>query len=284
MVMVNFNGVLYPKTATLFNFSNRTFCYGDALFEKVRALNNRLVFWEEHYFRIMASMRILRMEIPMSFTMEHLEKEILKVIGANNLMSKSVIVTVGVFRNAETDTSSIGNAVSYVISAEEMKTSFYTRLKSPSQVELFRDHLVSSDILSKLDTNQKTIEILAHIFAKENNYADCILLNTQKYVVGTLFGSLFLVKDGKLKTPTTDDGAKNRVIREKFIDIVKSIASYQIDEVSISPFELHKADELFVLNISQGIQSISAYRKKTYRKEVATDLLGKLNAAVRLSI
>ena len=43
----------------------------------------KIYFWEDHYFRLMASMRILRMEIPMNFTQEYLEKQILATIEAN---------------------------------------------------------------------------------------------------------------------------------------------------------------------------------------------------------
>jgi branched-chain amino acid aminotransferase len=38
----------------------------------------KIFFWEDHYFRLMASMRIMRMDIPMDFTMEFLEAQILK--------------------------------------------------------------------------------------------------------------------------------------------------------------------------------------------------------------
>jgi len=60
-------------------YNNRAFLYGDAVFETVKIVNNSILFFEDHYFRLMSSMRILRMEIPMNFTMEFLEQEILNV-------------------------------------------------------------------------------------------------------------------------------------------------------------------------------------------------------------
>ena len=36
--------------------------------EKFRVEHGRIIFWEAHYFRLMAAMRIMRMDIPMSFT------------------------------------------------------------------------------------------------------------------------------------------------------------------------------------------------------------------------
>ena len=60
--------------------TNRAFLYGDAVFETIKIIDNKILFLEDHYFRLMSSMRILRMEIPMNFTMEFFESEILNAI------------------------------------------------------------------------------------------------------------------------------------------------------------------------------------------------------------
>ena len=66
--MINSNGNLVSSSDAGLSFYNRGFYYGDALFETVKVVGNKLLFWEDHYFRLMASMRLLRMEIPMTFT------------------------------------------------------------------------------------------------------------------------------------------------------------------------------------------------------------------------
>ena len=78
--MVNFNGSLIDSAESFFTSENRGYKYGDALFETLKVVNGKIFFWEDHYFRLMASMRIMRMDIPMNFTMEFLEAEILKTI------------------------------------------------------------------------------------------------------------------------------------------------------------------------------------------------------------
>ena len=76
--MVNLNGTLQSTQEGKVSINNRGLQYGDAVFETLKVVSNRINFWEDHYFRLMASMRILRMEIPMTFSMEFLENEILK--------------------------------------------------------------------------------------------------------------------------------------------------------------------------------------------------------------
>ena len=81
--MINFNGTILEKHKAAISVSNRGLNYGDAIFETLRVVAGKIYFWEDHYFRLMASMRILRMEIPMNFTQEYLEKQILATIEAN---------------------------------------------------------------------------------------------------------------------------------------------------------------------------------------------------------
>lgn len=281
--MVNFNGVLLDKDSNFFNHSNRGFLFGDVLFEEIRAVNGQLLFWEEHYFRLMASMRILRMEIPMQFTMESLEGEVLKVLETNDLLNQPALVTLTVFRNPGSKLTPVDYDVSYFVDVTPLSSPFYVLGDQSHEVELFRDYFVNEDMLSKLSTNNRGIEVVASIFAKENGYADCLLLNTSKQVVGTLLGTLFLVKNGKVKTPPITDGVKNNVVRKKLLEIIESFEQYEVEEASISPFELQKADELFVLSTSEGIRPITKYRKKLYDNKVAKDLLGKLNAHARLA-
>ena len=75
--MINFNGTLLENN-TILSTQNRGYAYGDGLFETIKVVSGKLLFWEDHYFRLMASMRMLRMKIPIEFTLEFLEQEILK--------------------------------------------------------------------------------------------------------------------------------------------------------------------------------------------------------------
>ena len=85
--MVNYNGRLLPSDEVKITPSNRAFNYGDGVFETVKIRNGRLVFWEKHYFRLMASMRMIRMKIPVEFTLEFLENEILKTIASLDIQT-----------------------------------------------------------------------------------------------------------------------------------------------------------------------------------------------------
>ena len=82
--MINSNGELLTEQQAKLSVFNRGLAYGDALFETIKTLNGKILFWEDHYFRLMASMRILRIEIPMTFTPEFLESQILELLTHHN--------------------------------------------------------------------------------------------------------------------------------------------------------------------------------------------------------
>ena len=281
--MVYNNGKLITLEEAQLSIFNRGLAYGDAVFETIKTLNGKILFWEDHYFRLMASMRILRMEIPMTFTPELLEEQILDLINVQTNNSNSYRVKFTVYRESTGFYTPDSNAIGYFITAFPLENDIYLLNTSPYRVELFKDHYVVPGLLSTLKTNNKVINVLGSIFAKENDFENCLLINTNKSVVEALNGNLFLVKDQIIKTPPLVDGALKGILRQQLISIIEQSNTYKLEETSISPFELQKADEMFVTNVIQGIQPITDYRKKSYTTKVSQLLLAQLNVKLRLS-
>ena len=282
--MFNFNGELLHKNTDFLNENNRGVQLGDAVFEELRVINGDVIFLEDHYLRLMSSMRILRMEIPMNFTMEFMEEEILKLICEDGLReTKQIKFTV--YRNtSDNNFSKSDNSISYFITSTTLINPFFVLDDKAYEVELFKDFYKNSSMLSNLDTNNKILNVVGSIYAQENDYQDCLLLNERKQVIEALNGNVFIVKDNQVKTPPITDGCVNSVIRKKIIDIVSKLNEVEFLEESLSPFELQKADELFIANNVNGLVSISKYRKKDFVNTTAKSLIGKLNAAARMSV
>ena len=281
--MVNINGQLFEEKEASISIANRGFAYGDAVFETIRVINGRIIFWEDHYFRLMASMRIMRMEIPATFSPEFLEAEILQIVRENDLFDTQARVKLNVSRQAGGFYTPQTNEIDYLVTAEALPNAFYLLKEDFYEVELFKDHYVAKGLLSTLKTNNRAVNVLAGIYAMENDYNNCLLLNEQKNVVEALNGNIFLVVGNVIKTPPITDGCLKGITRGKILEIIKKLPDYTLEETSISPFELQKADEMFISNVVSGIQPVKKYRKKEYSTEVAKVLLGRLNTLARLS-
>lgn len=273
--MINFNGVLTDKSDFI-TPSNRALLYGDAVFETFKVVDNKILFLEDHYFRLMSSMRILRMKIPMNFTLEYLEEQIISLALKSNI-ANNARVRMTVFRKDGGLYAPETNEISFIITAKENSSREYLLKKENYEVELFKDFHVSKHLISSLKTTNKIIQVVASVFAKENGFDDCILINDEKNVVETISGNIFMVLDNQIITPPVSDGCLNGIMRKQVINELKSSTDFNVIENSISPFDLQKADELFLTNVITGIQPITKYRKKSYTTEVSEMLLRKIN-------
>ncbi|EHO13924.1 MULTISPECIES: aminotransferase class IV [Myroides] len=279
--MINVNGKIVSNSDVSVEH-NRGFLYGDAVFETVRVLDKKVLFLEDHYFRLMSSMRILRMEIPMEFTMEYFQEEILKTINSLESVVNAFRVRFTVYRDAEGKYLPTSRKIGYIVSAEVLNNGVYSLNTMNYEIELYKDFYITSHLLSTLKTNNRLINVTGSIFAEENDYQNCLLLNDTKNIVEALNGNIFIVKDNVVKTPPLSDGCVKGIMRKQVIELLQKHPEYKFEEAVISPFELQKADELFITNVIMGIQPVTKYRKKEYGNVLAADLVNKLNAKIRL--
>lgn len=272
--MINFNGSILKDSTTVFRATNRAFKYGDALFETIKVTNFNVNFLEDHYFRLMASMRMLRMEISMGFTLEFFEKEILNTTNSNNLKAARVRFTV--FRDNGGMYTPTTNSCSYLVEAAPLNVV----IKELYTLDVFKDYFIYSGLLSTIKTTNKITNVLASIYAKENELDNCILLNERKYVVEAINGNIFVLKDKVIKTPPIEEGCVKGIMRKKIIEMLSKSNNYTLKEETISPFELQKADEVFITNAIVGIQPVTNYKKTTFKTTISKALALEIKSLV----
>lgn len=276
--MINFNGNIVAQDENILT-KNRAFLYGDGVFETLKIINNKILFLEDHYFRLMASMRVVRMEIPMNFTMEFFEEQVLKLVQENEI-SASARVRITVFRNDGGLYLPKTNEVSYLIHATALEKTSYALSTAEYEVDLYKDFYVTKQLLSSIKTTNKMINVTGSIFAHENGLANCLLVNDTKNVVEGLQGNLFMLIGKKLITPPISEGCLNGIMRKQILALAKKVEGIEVLEEIISPFDLQKADELFLTNVIMGIQPITKYRKKEFKTDLAHLLVQKLNESI----
>lgn len=261
--MINFNGAIIKDSTTLFSATNRAFKYGDALFDTIKVTNSKINFLEDHYFRLMASMRMLRIEIPMNFTLEFFEKEIINTVNSNSLEAARVRFTV--YRNDGGMYAPTTNSCSYLVEASPLNVV----IKEIYTLDVFKDFFLYSGLLSTIKTTNKITNVLASIYAKENELDNCVLLNERKHVVESINGNIFVVKGNVIKTPPLEEGCVKGIMRKKIIEMLNKNDDFILKQEAISPFELQKADEIFISNAIVGIQPITNYKKTTFKTTIS---------------
>ena len=250
--------------------------------ESVRVEAGKIIFWEAHYFRMMASMRILRMGIPMTYTMEYLEEQVLLLLQESDLLKKAVQIHFSFF-----STGSISRSIpivpsSFLIHAEACETMLGVQTSDRS-IDLYKDHWVVKGLYGTLEQSNDRLRKLASVYAFENDFEDCVLLNEDKQITETITGAIFVVKGNQIKTPPLTSGCRSSVYRQVVIDLLVKQDGLDLVEDVVSPFELQKADELFVVSLSNGIQSVKQYRKKVFVSTIAESVFSKFIMGYRLS-
>ena len=265
--MINFNGILQDSDTNLLD-QNRGFLYGDGVFETLKIVGGKILFFEDHYFRLMAAMRIVRMEIPMNFTLEYLEEQVLSLVEKNKI-EQSARARITVYRNNGGLYLPTNNTVSFLIQTSAIENPVYSISEKEYEVDLYKDFYIPKQLLSTLKTTNKMIHVTGSIYAKENDLDNCILLNDSKNVVEALQGNLFMRMGNTLITPPISEGCLNGIMRKQILSFAKKETNLEVVEQVISPFDLQKADELFVTNVIRGIQPITQYRKKEFEQDTA---------------
>ena len=234
--------------------------------ENIRFYNGKILFWEKHYFRIIANLRRYRYKIPISFTMEKLEEELIKVTNIIDSKRKN-----GLFRcqfiKAYNETKFI---ISFTdLNPIEINTSDY-------EIDLYKDILMFSNDLSNMSKTNSDLRLISSMYAKENGLNDVVLLNDQKKVTETLNGTIFLLESNQIQTPNLLSGCQNLVFREVFIEwLIKYIKNYNVIEREIHPIELQKSEEIFIISLESGLQCVSNYKKSSYSNDKSYHLFEK---------
>ena len=250
--------------------------------ESVRVEAGKIVFWEAHYFRMMASMRILRMGIPMTYTMEYLEEQVLLLLKKSDLLKKIVQIHFSFFPRCSITRSNPIVPSSFLIHAEACETMLGVQTSDRS-IDLYKDHWVVSGLYGNLEQSNDRLRKLASVYAFENDFEDCVLLNEDKQITETITGAIFVVKGNQVKTPPLTSGCRSSVYRQVVIDLLVKQEAFEMVEDVVSPFELQKADELFVVSLSNGIQSVKQYRKKVFISTTAESVFLNFIMGYRLS-
>ena len=282
--MYSFQGQNYTSLNEVPSDILAAFIQHNVLTETIAIEQNKILFWEEHYLRLMASMRILRMEIPLSFTLEHLSEKIIALTTSLSKHDFNGRVQLNVVKMAQPSVEQAVPPTAYSITAiPTMEGEETLMLRNTTQpIDLYKDHYLSTGLYSSLESAAQQWRDMAWTYVHENDYCDGIVLNTDKHLVESLRGALFLIKANKISTPALDQGCRKSIYRKQLLTVLSKAEEFEITEEAISPFSIQKADELFVLDDAKGIYSIAQYRKKKFQtlqtEKIWTLFLEHINA------
>jgi len=243
---------------------NQNIFSGIGIFETIRFIDRKLIFFEDHIERLLLNSR--------RFGFKKLNKS--QILNHIYLTIKKNELNTGLAK------------IIFVPSEDFQDTEYYIFLrKLPSInskiVEVAFYNETNFPIL-RINSAYKSLfyfgNFLAINEAKSKNIFEPIFYNSNNYVTSGAIKNIFFIKNNILLTPSLDLGILNGITRSKVFEIAKKL-NLSVFEKKIKISEIDDMDEAFVTSASVGILACS-WEKWESKNIVTNELKNEYNKIV----
>jgi branched-chain amino acid aminotransferase len=230
---------------------DRSFRYGDGLFEGVLALNGKFFRWEQHWARLQNSARFFKLPLPHSpAEMETAAQELLR---RNSLTDAIVRLQISRGTGPRGYASTGRETPAIVISTHPAPSREPTTWK----LVIAPIHVSSSDPLQGHKTGNRLVQVMAAMHAQESRADEALLVNTDGHVCEGSTSNVFWLQKGVVCTPPLLPNVLPGVTRAAIFDVCRELGLL-CQEQLIRAEELRHTDSVFVTLTSRGVVSASS--------------------------
>ncbi len=271
--LINVNGKLIPAAEGVLPVSNRSFLYGDGLFESMRISQSRVLFLTDHFDRLWHGADFLGLRMPKS--QDALCDEITKFINVNNIVEGRVRITF--FRKEGGFYTPKNDEADYHINATALTSQAFRLNEKGLHIGIHPSLRKALSPLSEIKSTSALQYVIAARYGKIQGWNDTVLLNEAGNLCETASSNLFLILPGKkLVTPPIGEGLLPGVFRKNLLQCLKEY-SIEVSETTLTPDVLLQAEEVFTCNSIKGIQWVMSYGKKRYFATFTRTVSQKMN-------
>jgi len=271
-----FNGNIISSETPVISANNRSFLYGDGLFETIHAFGTQGRNLNFHLSRLKRGMGILNIEIPSFLDESMLSKEITRLLNKNRIFG-SARVRLTVYRNDGGKYIPLNDSAGIIIETEPLELKMYELNSKGYTIEIYQDIKKPINVLSSIKSCNSLYYILAGIYQKNNNVNDCLLLNEHGRIAEAISSNVFIVKGDNIYTPASSEGCIPGIMREVIIKVAPTLGLKVNNQVAIPVQELFECDEVFLTNAITGIRWVVAFRQQRYFNKVSKLLMDAIN-------
>lgn len=241
----------------------RALHYGAGVFEGIRAYpsNGGLGVFrlQDHMTRLLKSASVYRLKC--RFTVDELCSATLELLRKNKIGSSAYIRPIMFSSDLAVNLDTLNGSSSIAICTFPMERLFEKSGLNVCVSSWRRIDDSSTPPLAKACGNYIN-SILAKIDASANGYDDAILLDRNGMVSEGTGENIFIVKSGKLATPSLTCSILPGITRDTVM-VVASDLRIGVEERAISRAELYMSDEVFFTGSAAEIEPILSIDKRT---------------------
>jgi branched-subunit amino acid aminotransferase/4-amino-4-deoxychorismate lyase len=237
------NGKFISSKKALISVFEPGFLYGWGLFETMRSLNGKIVYFDEHLRRIKNSCAGVRLKFPYSINKaKGIIKEAVKINGF-----KDSYVRLTFFKTI--------NARGILIIAKKYKP-FSTKIyKSGFRACISALRQDEKSPLAQIKTTSRILYQLSYTEAKRRGFDEALILNNKNYIAEGSRANIFLVKNKRIFTPSVNCGCLSGITRKVIFDLARE-SGVNITEGNLSINDLKGADEVFLTSSLMGVMPL----------------------------
>lgn len=252
------NNSYIPENEKQFSIQERLLRYGDGFFESIVAINTRVLWVLEHYARIIASSKTLKLELPDSFTQDFFAQVLDELLHKNDIQNARFRVVV--YRQGEGLYAPEQNKAGIFITV--LKSAPIQNLSAIDKMVVYSENKKVLGNLANIKSCNALLYVLASLYAKENKAQEAVILNSENNICETISTNLFVLNGNKISTPPLSAGCIAGVMRSKLLSALTE--TFEVKEENISLEHLYEAEAVFLSNVSKGVQVVKAIENKMY--------------------
>ncbi len=254
---------MLPANEPVLMADNRSYRYGDGIFETMKVINGKICLEQYHFERLFSSCDLMGYKQPAFLSAEKLKHQIIALCEKNNCTELArVRLSLSGGNGGLYD---IENEAQYLIECWPLETSVNRLNENGLIIDIYPDVRKSCDRFSSIKSANFLAYVMAARYAKQNRLNDCLVLNIHDRIADSTIANIFLIKQDKIITPPLTDGCISGVMRKYLLESLKSLkGEISIEENVIIEDELISADEVFLTNAVHGIKWVGQFRDKKY--------------------
>ncbi len=276
MHYINFNGQIIAENETVVSVDNRSFRYGDGLFETMLWKDGDIRFLNFHVERLQKGMEMLHFDEYRKFDAFFIRAKAEELIRKNNMIGQQARVRLIVYRDGGGLYTPETNKPVFCLQVSRIPTSLRDK-KLGLIVDVYTEYKKPYSDLSLLKSNNALIFAMAGLFKKKHAYDEVFLLNQGGHLCEALTSNIFVYYEKVLYTPALTEGCVEGVMRRVVMDMAQH-EGIPVVEAQINPEIMKQADEIFCTNAVQGVQWVMGYKQKRYFNKISRILQEKLQS------
>lgn len=253
MKLAFLNGQLIPESEAKVSVLDRSFLYGDGLFETIRIHRGQPFCWRRHWDRLALGSRSLGIRIPLSETvLRETAQELIHRNGCDEGVLR-LHLSRGVGRRgyspAGAESPTLVMTTHPAPDAPPDGPRRWRLMTSPWPLPAFSP-------LTPLKTANKLISILARAEAEAVGMDEALLLNPAGHVVEGTASNVFWIAGDRLCTPPLTAGALAGITRGLVLELARDLG-VTVEEPQVEPGVLQRSDGIFMTLSSLGLVPVT---------------------------